>query len=310
MQEQRLAGQFATIFQQAVGLAQTVEADALLVLLDGPTDWEELRQRAVGLKVIVAADTPEELVGAPQAELLPIALDMNTSPVFEKLSQALLIAVADEHLAPSSRVVALYSGFEAGEIDSMSVLKMSDHLGRLTVRDLQNLQTSVPLDTLQIVVNLAVEIGREGREGKAVGTMFVVGDHNKVLRCSHPQGFDPVRGYSRKDRNLRSGRVRESLKEVAQLDGAFIIAADGTVLAACQYIDAPATDIALPKGFGARHWAAAAISRATKAIAVTVSESSGTVRLFQNGNVVLRVEPFRRPIKWKEFGYEPPDATS
>jgi DNA integrity scanning protein DisA with diadenylate cyclase activity len=310
MQEQRFAGQFATVFQQAVGLAQTVEADALILLLDGPTDWAELRERAPGLKLIVAADTAEELVGAPQAGLLPIALDMNTSPVFEKLSQALLIAVADELLAPSSRVVALYSGFEAGEIDSMSVLKMSDHLGRLTVRDLQNLQTSVPLDTLQIVVNLAVEIGREGREGKPVGTMLVVGDHNRVLRCCHPQGFDPVRGYNRKDRNLRSGRVRESIKEVAQLDGAFIVAADGTVLAACQYIDAPATDIALPKGFGARHWAAAAISRATKAIAVTVSESSGTVRLFQNGNVVLRVEPFRRPIKWKEFGYEPPDVTS
>jgi diadenylate cyclase len=310
MQEQRFAGQFATIFQKAVGLGQTVEADALLVLLDGPTDWTDLRGRADALKVIVAADTPDELIGAAEAGLLPVALDMNTSPVFEKLSQALLIAVADELLTPTSRVVALYSGFEAGQIDSMSVLKMSDLLGRLTVRDLQNLQTSVPLDTLQIVVNLAVEVGREGREGKPVGTMFVVGDHNKVLRCSHPQGFDPVRGYNRKDRNLRSARVRESIKEVAQLDGAFIIAADGTVLAACQYVDAPATELALPKGLGARHWAAAAISRATKAIAVTVSESSGTVRLFQNGNVVLRVEPFRRPIKWKEFGYEPPDATS
>src|SRR5262249_35198527 len=153
-----------------------VEADALLVLLDGPTKWTDLRGRADALKVIVAADTPEELVGAADAGLLPVALDMNTSPVFEKLSQALLIAIADELLMPTARVVALYSGFEAGQIDSMSVLKMSDHLGRLTVRDLQNLQTSVPLDTLQIVVNLAVEIGREGREGKPVGTMFVVGD--------------------------------------------------------------------------------------------------------------------------------------
>lgn len=310
MQEQRFAGQFATCFQQAVSLAKTVDADALLILLDGPTDWADLREKSGAIKVLVAADKTEELSGAAEAGLVPVALDMDTSPVFEKLSQALLTAVADELLMPTSRVVALYSGFEAGAIDSMSLLKMSDHLGRLTVRDLQNLQTSVPLDTLQIVVNLAVEIGREGREGKPVGTMFVVGDHNRVLRCSHPQGFDPVRGYNRKDRNLRSARVRESIKEVAQLDGAFIVAADGTVLAACQYVDAPATDIALPKGLGARHWAAAAISRATKAIAVTVSESSGTVRLLQNGNVVLRVEPFRRPIKWKEFGYEPPDVTS
>jgi DNA integrity scanning protein DisA with diadenylate cyclase activity len=310
MQPQRFTGQFERIFQQAVELARTAPADAILLLLDGPSDWSDIRGHSGDFKVIVAADQPEELAGAAEAGLSPISLDMNTSPVFEKLSQALLEAVADEMLMPTSRVVALYSGFEAGEIDSMSVLKMSDHLGRLTVRDLQQLETSVPLDTLQIVVNLAVEIGREGREGKPVGTMFVVGDHHKVLRSCHPQGFDPVKGYSLKDRNLKNPRVRESIKEIAQLDGGFVVSADGTVMASCQYIDALATDITLSKGLGSRHWAAAAISRSTKAIAVTVSESSGTVRLFQNGNVVLRVEPFRRPIKWKEFSYEPPDATS
>jgi hypothetical protein len=58
---------------------------------------------------------------------------------------------------------------------------------------------------------------------------------------------------------------------------------------------------------GSRHWAAAAISRATKAVAVTVSQSNGTVRIFQNGEVVLRIEPLhRRPMVWKDFEYEPP----
>ena len=308
MPAQRFTGQFEAIFRQAVRLAKSEEADAIVLLLDGATDWENLRKAARQLKIIVAADTPAEVEGAAEFDLIPIALDMNTSPVFEKLSQALLEAVADDLLAPASRVVAVYSGFEAGEMDSMSLLKMSDHLGRLTVRDLQQLETSVPLDTLQMVVNLAVDIGREGREGKPVGTIFVVGDHTKVSRTSHPQGFDPVRGYNRKERNLRNPRVRESIKEIAQLDGAFIVSADGTVISSCQYVDAPATDLTLSKGLGARHWAAAAISRATKAIAVTVSQSSGTVRLFQSGSVVLRVEPFRRPIKWKEFEYEPPEA--
>jgi DNA integrity scanning protein DisA with diadenylate cyclase activity len=45
--------------------------------------------------------------------------------------------------------------------------------------------------------------------------------------------------------------------------------------------------------------AAAAITKNTSAVAVTVSESSGTVRLFQNGRVMLHVEPFRRAMKWK-----------
>jgi DNA integrity scanning protein DisA with diadenylate cyclase activity len=92
------------------------------------------------------------------------------------------------------------------------------------------------------------------------------------------------------------------------MDGAFIIGADGTVEAAARYIDCTASGLTLSKGLGTRHWAAAAVSRETNAVAVAVSESNGTVRIFQNGEVVLRVEPLRRPIKWKEFEFEPPVA--
>ena len=109
----------------------------------------------------------------------------------------------------------------------------------------------------------------------------------------------------RKERNLRDPKVREGIKELAQLDGAVGIASDGTVEAACQIIQVQAVNITLSKGLGARHWAAAAISKNTTAIAVTVSESSGTVRIFQNGEVMLRIEPFRRAMKWKDFERSP-----
>ena len=178
----------------------------------------------------------------------------------------------------------------------------------MTSRDLRNLETKVPLETLKLVVDLAVEIGREGREGKPVGTLFVVGDTRKVLSSSHSAGFDPVRGYNRSERRLTDPRVREGIKEVAQLDGAFIVGPDATIEAAARYIDASAENVSVAKGLGARHWAAAAITRRTESVAVVVSETSGTVRLFQNGEVVLRIEPFRRPMKWKDFEYEPPSV--
>jgi DNA integrity scanning protein DisA with diadenylate cyclase activity len=141
-----------------------------------------------------------------------------------------------------------------------------------------------------------------------VGALLVVGDSRKVLTHSHPAGFDPVKGYNRKERDLDDPRVREGIKEISQLDGAIIVSAEGIVEAAARYIDASAADITLTKGLGARHWAAAAISRATNAVSVAVSETNGTVRIFQNGEVVLRIEPFRRPMKWKDFEYEPPAA--
>ena len=130
-----------------------------------------------------------------------------------------------------------------------------------------------------------------------------------IIATSKPAGFDPVKGYGRKERNVTFRRVREGVKEIAQLDGAFIISADGTVEASCRYLDSSAATVTLSKGLGARHWAAAAISRATKALAIAVSESNGTVRIFQDGEVVLRIEPHhRRPVVWREFEFEPPGS--
>lgn len=302
----KLTDQFKALYQWALHLAKDGHADAVLLLMEGPTDWQDLTVAAGKQQVLVAADTEVQVAGAAEAGLPVVLLGTSSSPVYERLTQSLLECVADDLLAPGASVVALYSGFEAGEMDSVSVIRLHEHLGRLTVRDLRQLETRVPLDTLKLVVDLAVEIGREGREGKPVGTMFVVGDHRRVLKHCHPVGFDPVRGYGRQDRNLDDAKVREGIKEIAQMDGAFVIASDGTVEAAVQYISAPAADVTLSKGLGTRHWAAAAISRATNAVAVTVSESNGTVRVFQNGEVMLRIEPFRRAMKWKGFEPEPP----
>ncbi len=305
MKFQKFDTQFATILDLALQLRTATQADAVLLVLDGPSDWAQIRQRIGDHKVLVVADFPEELAGAAEAGLKTLVLEMEDSPVIEKLTQSLLECVGKELLEPGARVIAVYSGFEPGQIDSVSFLEMEEHLGRLTARDLRKLETSVPLETLKQVLDLAVDIGREGREGKPIGTMFVVGDTRRVLTRCQPAGFDPVKGYSRKERDLEDPKVREAIKEIAALDGAFIVNAEGIVERSCQLVDAMHADVNLSKGLGARHWAGAAISRTTKAIAVVVSQSTGSVRLFQNGHVVLRVEPFRRAMKWKDFEYEP-----
>ena len=63
----------------------------------------------------------------------------------------------------------------------------------------------------------------------------------------------------------------------------------------------------MPKGLGTRHWAAAAITKATKALAVVVSQSTGAVRLFQDGEILLRIAPMRhaRAMKWHDAESEP-----
>src|SRR5206468_6006603 len=202
-----------------------------------------------------------------------------------------------------------YNGIEVGgdqpeQIDSVSVIHLGEHLERLSAKDLRKLDTNVPLETLRAVVTMATEIGREGREGQPVGTMFVVGDTAKVLSMCRPLNFNPFRGYSQAERDVRDRKVREQIKDLAQLEGAILIRRDGIAEAACMYIDAPAEGITLSKGLGTRHWSAAAISRKTKAVAVVVSQSSGAVRIFLNGEVVLHIEPFARPMIWSNFRME------
>jgi DNA integrity scanning protein DisA with diadenylate cyclase activity len=309
MKSQRFTKQFATFLETAVRVARGAPADAILLLLEGTCDWEQIKDRTEDLKVIVAGDSEEEIAGAAEAGLYPVVLGEREAAVFEKLTKAVLESVAHDVLSPGAEVVAVYSAFEPETIDSISFISLDEHLGRLTARDLKKLETSVPLATLKTVVDLAVEIGREGREGKPVGTMFVTGDTRRVLRHCHPAGFDPVRGYKRKDRDLNDPRVREAIKEIAQLDGAFVVSSDAIVERSCQLVDAAHANVTLSAGLGARHWAGAAVSRITNALAVVVSESTGTMRLFQHGEVVLRVEPLRRPMKWKGFEHEAPGAS-
>jgi DNA integrity scanning protein DisA with diadenylate cyclase activity len=291
---------FLSFLDTANKLCKSSEADALLLLLEGPVDWKVTAKKAQG-RLLVASHNAELIQLAEEAEIEAVHIDMPEATVQERLSQAILASVAAEMIPTGGTVVTLYSGFDTEEIDTVSVLKLTERLGRLTARDLRKLETKVPLETLKVVVDLAVDIGREGREGKPVGTMFIVGDHRKVLEQSRPGGFDFVKGYQRKERNLNDSRVREGIREIAQLDGMFIVSADGTVEASARIIDTPQVELTMTTGLGSRHYSGAAISKNTKAIAVVVSESSGTVRIFQNGEVVLRIEPFRRAMKWKNL---------
>src|SRR6188508_373759 len=128
--------------------------------------------------------------------------------------------------------------------------------------------------TLESVVHLAVELAREGREGRKIGTLFVIGDVDNVLAQSRSLLLDPLYGHSEELLHVERPEFRETVKELAQLDGAFVVKDDGTFVSAGRYVDVEvgAAENFLP-GLGTRHAAAASVSRQTNAIAVVVSQS-------------------------------------
>jgi DNA integrity scanning protein DisA with diadenylate cyclase activity len=168
---------------------------------------------------------------------------------------------------------------------------------REVLSDILTEERNIDLHTLEQTIRLAVEIAREGREGRKIGTMFIISDTKETLRQSSCLILDPLKGHSNEKKHIEDPNMHETVKELAQLDGAFIVSDNGVFLSAGRYINASSEGIDLPLGLGARHMAAASITLHTNAIAVVVSESS-IVRIFDDGEIVSEIIPelwmFRR----------------
>jgi DNA integrity scanning protein DisA with diadenylate cyclase activity len=163
----------------------------------------------------------------------------------------------------------------------------------MTLAVLKTLCSAIPWcepEILEQTVELALEIAREGREGRRIGTLFTLGAAEAVLAASHPLILDPLLGHAPGRTHISDPNLRGTIKELAQLDGAFVISEAGTVVAACRYLDASVERIDLPLGLGSRHLAAASISQRLGAIAIVVSES-GVVRVFHRGELEATLIP-------------------
>jgi DNA integrity scanning protein DisA with diadenylate cyclase activity len=143
---------------------------------------------------------------------------------------------------------------------------------------------------LESTLELALEIAREGREGRRIGTLFTLGQTEAVLSASRALILDPLAGHAPERTHIDDPDLRGTIKELAQLDGAFVISPTGTVVAACRYLDAKVEQIDLPLGFGSRHLAAASVSQRLGAVAIVVSES-GVVRVFHGGQIEATLIP-------------------
>jgi diadenylate cyclase len=184
-------------------------------------------------------------------------------------------------------------------------ISSSDHFDTIVVIDMRNefralladqedfLPADVSPEVLERVIGIAMELSVEGREGRPVGTLFVLGDTEKVEEMTKPLVLNPFFGYKNEDRNVLSPFMDETVKEYSGLDGAFVVRGDGVLISAGSLIHAPDYLHSLPSGFGSRHAAAAAISVAADCLAIVVSASTGQVTLFRNGIALpLMEKPF------------------
>jgi len=143
---------------------------------------------------------------------------------------------------------------------------------------------------LRAVLNVAMSIAQKGREGRKIGTAFVIGDVEEVLKRSRQLILNPYECHPPNERDITNPATWESVREFAQLDGVFVIDETGRIVAARRYLDVSGKDLKIKKGFGGRHLACAAITRETEAIAVVVSESGGDIRVYKDGEEIIAID--------------------
>lgn len=178
----------------------------------------------------------------------------------------------------------------SGRLDLMLVTKPNRDFPWLQRADLERTKDLIRPREFGRLLDLSLRFAAEGREGKSIGAIFVLGDPGQLEPYLRQLILNPCKGHAQSKRSIHNAEFTESLREFSSLDGAIIVNRSGVVESVGTYLDAPTRNTRLQPGLGARHAAAAGITRVTDAIAFAISESSGTVTIFDNGKPVLELE--------------------
>jgi diadenylate cyclase len=278
------------LIRSALALASKRTFDHLLYIGDLPLPDEAFRGKPKARKKLVQAvvsDAQRSIIA--EAGIPVIALPQYDLGRAERLKLALVSGIARGIYKEGDVILALLAVRPAAMPDSVLVITVGpeDEDGAFGFLQAKGVQAEV----LDALIDLAVTIGVEGWEGRPIGALFVIGDSNKVMENSRPLSLNPFQGYSEDERNLMNPEVRRALRAFAVLDGAFVLREDGVVLAAGRYLNFEEKDVRVPLGLGARHMAAAGISRDSEALAIVISQTSGAVRVFRHGRAVLELAP-------------------
>jgi DNA integrity scanning protein DisA with diadenylate cyclase activity len=278
----------------AHAIAREVAAKVILLhadVVEADADLSALIQD-VGFRVILVSRRPGFRAPAQWHETCRVVnLPDITMTRAGQVKVAILVAAAERLVQAGDRVLCLTGVDHSETIDTVMVLDMGTEIELFSASTADPLPGDVMPTVFERVLTLAGELGVEGREGRPVGTLFVIGDSDQVLAQSHQLVINPFHGYPESDRNILDARLEETIKEFSAIDGAFVVRGDGVVLAAGRYL-APRSRLEerLPQGLGTRHLAAASITAITQAIALCISQSTGTVSIFKDGRLITDIQ--------------------
>ncbi|MFA5396122.1 MAG: hypothetical protein GX097_04975 [Methanomicrobiales archaeon] len=241
----------------------------------------------VGAKAIVSFIEPIEFTcDIPIIWVKDLQLD-----VLRDLTMHDILEISERHLHDAAVQIYIAQKYEIGTVIgvfpyAILIYDISQGKEFISVKEFDDL---VPRGVMSAILQLALEIAVEGREGRSIGTAFIIGNTEDIGCHSHSAIINPYQGHRKEVRDITNRDNWESVKEFAQLDGVFVVDTTGSIQSAGRYLDIKGEDLNLPHGLGGRHRAIASLTRIVPSIGVTISESGGTVRVFKNGECCLTI---------------------
>lgn len=232
------------------------------------------------------APLPPDTPDIPIIRVQELQLD-----VLKDLTMHDILEVSERHMLDAAVHIYLRRNLESGLVVGVfpyAIIIYDIEEGRNFI-NLKDFSDIAPREVLHAALSLALEIAVEGREGRAIGTAFIVGDPEEIFQHSHQAILNPYQGQPAALRDIKNRDNWESIKEFAQLDGVFVIDRNGEIRSAGRYLDVTGRGISLPGGLGGRHRATASITYEIPVIGITVSESGGMVRIFRDGQCKISI---------------------
>jgi DNA integrity scanning protein DisA with diadenylate cyclase activity len=281
-----------TVAASVARIAEEAQAAAVFVYADALSQEQLALPRKFASRVIYVTKTAQqdEQQEEQGREIIRVP-DVSLSR-FGQIRVAILLALYRKLISLNDVIVCVTGIAGSGSLDTIFVTCVQDEFEHLVDADASHDEGGdVRPEVLERVIEIAAEFGSEGREGKPLGATFVIGDGQHVAPLTKQLVLNPFHGYAQEARNILDPALEETVKEFATIDGAFILQGNGVVESAGTFLKATGqTEFELPSGLGARHQSAAAITSLTHAVAVTVSQSTGTVSIFRKGRIVAELE--------------------
>jgi DNA integrity scanning protein DisA with diadenylate cyclase activity/mannitol/fructose-specific phosphotransferase system IIA component (Ntr-type) len=273
----------AAMWSHATRLADELGAKAIIVHGDAALGTAAMRGflERDDVFIVTEDETRFPKPDFPRAKIVQVPYRiLNRS---NQVEVSLLFVLSRGFLNKEDSVVSISGIPGSGLLDSITVIDVEKEFRLLFTLRNRNRPEDLDQEVFARVIEIAGELADEGREGKSVGTIFVLGDTENVLKNCQQMVVNPFKGYGEDERNILDPSLEETVKEFAKIDGAFIIRGNGAIATAGVYIGTEGRSVGLPPGLGARHAAALSITAVTEAISVAISESTRRVSVFKSG---------------------------